>query len=84
MTYLDFIQNKPVLYGSTIGNNGKQYIGSYSATFNKYTNNIAYAYVSAKGRMNKNMMFTIKRAFDLFQSGRLSTDPEKGNLDNYV
>jgi len=84
MTQIDFINDTPILYGSTIGRNGKQYIGSYKPVFNKYTNKIGYAFCSKKGRINNNMSFTVGYAYKLYQSGRLSTDPERGDEKNYL
>lgn len=84
LTYLQFIQSKPILYGSTCNREGKQYIGSYQVGFNKYSNGFCYFYVSPKGRVNKNLGFTYQRAFALLQSGQLSFDESKGNPENYI
>lgn len=83
MTYLDFIQQKPILYGSTTDQNYKQRIGTYKPCFNKYTNTICYFFMNSNGRKTQ-YGFTLKRAFDLFTSGKLSTDSEKGNSKNYI
>jgi hypothetical protein len=83
MSYLEFMQQKPVLFGSTMSGE-RQYIGSYETDFNKYSNRLDYCYVSEKGRMNKNMGFSLRHAFSLYQNGQLSLDPEKGKKENYL
>lgn len=84
LTYIEFIQSKPTLYGSTTNADGKQFIGSYKIGFNKWSNKFCYFFVSPKGRVNKNMGFTFQRAFALLQSGQLSFDESKGDIENYV
>jgi hypothetical protein len=63
---------------------GRQYIGSYEVAFNKYSNKLDYFFRSEKGRLNRNAGFTIGRGFALYESGRLSFDPEKGKSENYI
>ncbi|NDV68637.1 hypothetical protein [Dysgonomonas sp. 25] len=83
MTYFEFIKEKPTLYGSTTDQNYKQRIGTYQPCFNKYTNTMCYFFMAKNGRKTQ-YGFTLKRAFHLFRFGKLSTNPEKGNPDNYI
>jgi hypothetical protein len=84
MTYFEFIQQTPVLYGSTVSKKGRQYIGSYEVAYNKYSNTFVYFFINKNGRINRNIGFTIKRAYLLYDAGRLSLDPEKGKIENYI
>lgn len=82
MTQLEFIKSTPVLYG-WIMDNGVQRIGSFRPLFNKYTNSVAYAYYTPKGNKGKGG-FTIGRGFTLLEKGQLSTNPDKGDPNNYI
>jgi len=83
MTLPEFLNQKPVLYGSTIDKNLKQRIGTYAPRYSKYTNNFAYFLISKNGRKTSHA-FTLNRAYNLFSNGKLSTNPEKGKLESYV
>lgn len=82
MTYLEFVSNTPVLYGQ-ITVNDKSKIGTFKPLWNKYSNSLCYAYHTPKGRKGSGG-FTLKKAYDLFNTNNLSIDPQMGLPENYV
>lgn len=82
MTYSEFANKKPVLYGQ-IMDNGKSKIGSFQADWQAITNSVVYFYHTHEGNKGKGG-FTLMKAYQLFKAGRLSTNPEKGNPNNYL
>lgn len=82
MTYSAFAAQKPVLYGQIMHNN-KSKIGSFRPVWQGLSNSLIYAYHLPNGKKSTGG-FTLKRAFDLFKAGRLTTNPEHGNPNNYL
>lgn len=69
MTYLQFVQDKPVLIGYIRVNNRIKY-GMFLPEWSKYSNSMIYAYHTTKG--NKGVGgFTLDRAYNLFKAGVL-------------
>jgi len=84
-TVRDFIEfaHKPMkLYGQ-ITVNGKSKIGEFKPEWSRYSNQLEYQYYTPNGRKGTGG-FTLKRAFDLFNAGRLSDNPEMGKPENYI
>lgn len=79
MTFPEFSKTKPVLYGS-INHNGKQKIGSFVPKWVGLSNSLNYILNGRKG----NPGFTLKRAWELFEAKRLTTNPEDGKPENYL
>ena len=69
MTYLDFLKEKPILYGS-ITVNSKEKLGFFKPKFNRYSNNIEYQYYTLNGNIGKGG-FTMLRAFNLLNINAL-------------
>lgn len=82
MTYSEFTKETPVLYGYMMAN-GRQLIGTFKPIWNKYSNSLCYFYVGKNGRKSKYGM-TLTKTFNLVSANRLSTDPEKGDIKNYL
>lgn len=82
MTYLEFAHTPPRLYGQII-HNGKCKIGQFKPTWSRYTNQLEYSYFTTNDKKGTGG-FTLKRAFELFEIGRLSTNPEDGKPENYL
>lgn len=81
MTYSEFAKETPVLYGYMMAN-GKQLIGVFKPSWNKYTNSCNYFYMGKNGRKTKYGM-TLLKTFSLVGT-RLSTDPANGDPANYL
>lgn len=82
MNYLSFLNDAPVLYGPIIVNT-KCKIGQFKPEWNYLTNSLVYKYYTHKGNKGAGA-FSTKRAFHLFTSGSLTTNPENGNPENYI
>lgn len=82
MDYITFAKEKPTLYGQIVVKNKAQ-IGHFKTIWDPLTNSCVYWYFTPKGRKGKGG-FTLKRAYDLFKSGGLSTNPEAGKPENYL
>lgn len=82
MTYSQFATEKPVLYGQ-IMYKGKSKIGSFKPLWQALSNSLIYAYHLPNGKKSTGG-FTLKRAFSLFEAGRLTTNPAHGNPENYL
>lgn len=82
MTYSEFANQKPVLYGQ-ITVNGKSKIGSFRPTWWSLTNSLGYTYHSPSGNKGQGG-FTLQKAHNLLMSGRLTTNPDDGNPSNYL
>lgn len=82
MTYSEFATQKPILYGQMMYN-GKSKIGSFKAIWQGVSNSLIYTFHTPEGKKSKGG-FTLKRAWALFEAGRLSTNPENGKPENYL
>jgi len=80
--FLKFAKSPPILYGQ-ITVNDKTKIGCFKPLWNKYSNQLDYAYFTPKGKKGTGG-FTLKRAYDLFILGRITNNPEHGKLENYI
>ena len=69
MTYFEFAEKKPVLYGH-ITHNGKRKSGQFRPCWNKWSNSLCYQYFTEKGRKGAGG-FTLRKAHHLFINGRL-------------
>ena len=81
-TYAEFAHKAETLYGQ-ITVNGKSKIGQFRPTWSRYTNQLEYCYFTPQGNKGTGG-FTMHRAFNLFQMGKLSNNPEHGKPENYV
>lgn len=81
LSYRDFVHDPPVLYGWIVVN-GKSKVGSFRTRWDKYAG-FCYCYYTERGNRGSGG-FTLGRAYDLYRSGFLSTDPEKGKSSAYI
>jgi hypothetical protein len=82
MTYLEFNQQQPVLYGVVHFNEGSK-IGSFKCEQSRYSGVYVYRYYSEKGRRG-NYAINRQRAFELLLSNQLSFNSDKGKSENYL
>lgn len=81
LSYRDFVHKPPVLYGQIVVN-GRSKIGSFHTRWDKYAG-FCYCYHTERGNRGSGG-FTLVRAYNLYRSGLLSTEPEKGKTSSYV
>lgn len=82
MEYMQFLHEKPVLYGQIVVNDRSK-IGHFKPGWNKYTNAVNYQYYTEKGRKGSGG-FSLQRAYHLLNCNQLSTNPENGIKSNYL
>jgi hypothetical protein len=82
ITFSEFAHSPQILYGQ-ITVNGKSKIGQFRPKWSRYTNQLEYCYFTPQGNKGTGG-FTLKKAFNLFVLGRLTTNPEHGKPENYV
>ena len=82
MTYPEFAKSRPVLFGQIVCN-GKVKIGEFRPSWNRWSNSATYQYFTPKGKKGAGG-FTLQRAFKLFSTGQLTTNPEHGKPENYL
>jgi uncharacterized protein YifE (UPF0438 family) len=80
--FKDFVHKPEKLFGQ-ITVNGKSKIGEFRPSWSKYTNQLEYSYYTPQGNKGTGG-FTMKRAFVLFNAGKLSKNPEHGKPENYI
>ena len=90
MTYLEFSQNQPALYGYVNFVNGGQKIGAYILEQSPYSGVYVYRHHVICSKNGKeylrrgNYAVSKKRAFELLLDRQLSLNPENGKKENYL
>lgn len=74
MNFIDFAKKPPAVLHGTITVNDKAKTGQFRPKWNHWSNSLIYAYYTETGRKGTGG-FTLKRAYNLYQSGQLTIKP---------